>query len=706
MATYYWIQTGTGTRNWDNGTNWSTSSGGPAGTVVPTSSDDVVFDSNSGPSSGGSQTIVFSTSDVCRTFTISSRTGKGSIAFSDSNYLQIYGSISFDSSSVVQFTGSSFYLKGVSSHTINSGIDLPQLILDNGGTYTQNSNITLNSSAGGSRTLSVTSGTYSTNGYTLSAGAISSGGSLTRTLNISGSTITLKRATPLSLSATSLTYIDNASSSIVVNGSDALSYETLTFDGASFTFNSVTISSPPSKSTVIRSATFGNLTINASSSGLQTFSLESSSITVNGTLTCAGASASQRGFLRSSITGTARTVTAATTTLTDFDFSDITAAGAGSWSGTRLGNAKGNTGITFPASKTVYWKYTGSGLWTDNAWATSSGGSPAVNNFPLPQDTAVFDDAGLTSSAVITLPGQGLVNAASINGTAVTSAKPFTISGGGDFYGSFEVNSNATVGSGTFFFVSRTSQNVAIPSGTTSLAFRVLYTSTTNLTGNLAVGDITVGASQYGAGPTSGTATFTANSYNISASKYTQTSNSRSFGNLGTGTWTITATSSGTVWSTPKVAFGSNTVNGGSETIYISGSNFSTFLGGNQTFGNLYNDVTNVSGLAISDSNTFNSINSTANTKQLFLTAGTTTTVTTFNLNGTSPSLRVLLSKTGGGANPILSKSSGTVDVQFLSISNSTATGGATWNAIDSINGGGNSGWNFKTGNTGFLIFF
>lgn len=45
MANRYWVG---GTGNWGSTSKWSTSSGGSGGASVPTSSDDVIFDSNSG----------------------------------------------------------------------------------------------------------------------------------------------------------------------------------------------------------------------------------------------------------------------------------------------------------------------------------------------------------------------------------------------------------------------------------------------------------------------------------------------------------------------------------------------------------------------------------------------------------------------------------------------------------------------------------
>ncbi len=42
-----------------------------------------------------------------------------------------------------------------------------------------------------------------------------------------------------------------------------------------------------------------------------------------------------------------------------------------------------------------------------------------------------------------------------------------------------------------------------------------------------------------------------------------------------------------------------------------------------------------------------------------------------------------------------LSKSSGTVTCNYVKITGSAATGGATWRAANSINNGGNTGWVF-----------
>ena len=68
MANRYWVG---GSGNADSTTNWSTSTGGPSGASVPTSSDAVFIDSNSGFNSGGYiQGLVTYTID-CSSFTMS-----------------------------------------------------------------------------------------------------------------------------------------------------------------------------------------------------------------------------------------------------------------------------------------------------------------------------------------------------------------------------------------------------------------------------------------------------------------------------------------------------------------------------------------------------------------------------------------------------------------------------------------------------------
>ena len=89
--------------------------------------------------------------------------------------------------------------------------------------------------------------------------------------------------------------------------------------------------------------------------------------------------------------------------------------------------------------------------------------------------------------------------------------------------------------------------------------------------------------------------------------------------------------------------------------------------------------------------------------------AGTTTTVTDFTLTGTVGNVTTINSSVSG-TQFTLSKSSGTVSTDYMSIQDSNATGGATWNAgTHSVNVSNNTGWIFATAPTltgQFFAFF
>jgi hypothetical protein len=97
--------------------------------------------------------------------------------------------------------------------------------------------------------------------------------------------------------------------------------------------------------------------------------------------------------------------------------------------------------------------------------------------------------------------------------------------------------------------------------------------------------------------------------------------------------------------------------------------------------------------ITITGSNTFADLTNTS-TGGFKLTAGTTQTVAAFSL-ASAP----LYSDTPGTA-ASLSMAAGTVNAVGLTITDNTATGGATWNALTTdgnTDGGGNTGWNFST---------
>jgi len=141
----------------------------------------------------------------------------------------------------------------------------------------------------------------------------------------------------------------------------------------------------------------------------------------------------------------------------------------------------------------------------------------------------------------------------------------------------------------------------------------------------------------------------------------------------------------------------------GTGVISMTGATSKTFVGANFTFNCTLNQGS-TSTLTITGSNTFSDITNTTQPASVLFTAGTTSTFTNFSLSGTAGNLITIGSVTA--ASHTLSKSSGTVSTNYLSISRSIATGGATWQSLTTngnIDGGNNTGWIFTLSAGNFL---
>ena len=246
-------------------------------------------------------------------------------------------------------------------------------------------------------------GTFDTGNFnvTVASGTLYSAVTTTRTINLGSSTLSFNNGSFfVRLVSTGLTF--NAGTSTLTS-----SAASPTFTGGGLTYYNVNYSSTAAGTKTITGAnTFNNLTFatRASTSALDTV-VFSANQTVNGILTLGNpATYTFRRFLKSDVTGTQRTITAASVAaLTAMDFQDIVIAGAAApISGTSIGNAGNNSGITFSTPKTVYYNFTAGSNWAATAWATTSGGTPSNANFPLVQDTAIIQDTGLNSGATIT----------------------------------------------------------------------------------------------------------------------------------------------------------------------------------------------------------------------------------------------------------------------------------------------------------------
>jgi hypothetical protein len=133
----------------------------------------------------------------------------------------------------------------------------------------------------------------------------------------------------------------------------------------------------------------------------------------------------------------------------------------------------------------------------------------------------------------------------------------------------------------------------------------------------------------------------------------------------------------------------------GNGKISMTSASAKTFVGGGSTYNcTLSND--GAGALTITGSNTITNLSNGVAPTTFTFTSGTTTTIQNFGISGSSGNL-VTIGSTTTSAHT-LSKSSGNTNVDYLSISYSTATGGATWYAgANSTNGGNNTGWLFSS---------
>jgi hypothetical protein len=371
MPDRYWVG---GTASWDAtaGTKWSATSGGAGGASVPTTADAVFF---TNLSTGTCTIATGNTGAASINCTGFAGTITGSAAITVAGSVTLVAAMTYTHTGTMTFTGT--------GTLTTAGKSFGTLIVNGAGIT-----LTLGDPLGtAGRSITITQGTFTTANHNISCGNFSSSSSNAKTINFGTSAINIASTLDFS-SNVNLTF--NAGTSTVSFGPVLLG----TLSGGNQTFYNVSFTTISSGTRVILGAnTFNNLTINTGSTGLSQLSIAANQV-VNGTFTCAGSSAIARGFVRSDTSGTVRAITAAAVSATDCDFRDIAIAGAAApISPTRAGNCGGNSGITFPAAKTVYRVGTNTTWAGSSSWAPSSGGTGNNNNFPLPQDTAVIDNS-------------------------------------------------------------------------------------------------------------------------------------------------------------------------------------------------------------------------------------------------------------------------------------------------------------------------
>jgi len=343
-----------------------------------------------------------------------------------------------------------------------------------------------------------------------------------------------------------------------------------------------------------------------------------------------------------------------------------------------------------------YW-VGGSGTWDTTSttnWSATSGGGGGASN-PTATDDVFFDSGSSASSYVVSIATSGgtpLCKSISISGPASGTLTYGTTSYGVFCYGDLTIAATGVSCANAYFYMyapttsTITTNNNQISA--TELSTNAVFTLGSAYSGTMFIGN--------GNAPTLNTANF---NFNCSGVTNTLTTSSGFGGILILGTSTITC--SGLFSSFRATNAGS--VSATSATFVMSGTG-AEFSGAGFSFGTLTHSGSSKI-LTIDGSSTFTTISNTVQPCTFNFTSGTTQTVTNFSVSGTAGNLVTIKSSTSGSA-ATLSKASGSVLSDYLSIQDSTATGGATWNAgANSTNVSGNSGWIFSASvtSTGFL---
>jgi hypothetical protein len=676
MPDRYWVG---GTASWDGtaGTKWSATSGGPGGETVPTTADAVFF---TNLSTGTCTIATGNTGAASINCTGFAGTITGTAAITVAGSVTLVAAMTYTHTGTMTFTGTGTLTTAGKTF---SGVT----VSGSGITLTLGDALNLFS-----RSLTVTQGTFTTASFNMTAGTLASSNANVRTINLGSSTLTLSSSSNTIDFSTSTNLTFNAGSS-QINLTGGAGPDILVGTGVTFNNVSFTNATPSATSGAINGAnTFANLTIAATASaGLKPY-LFNSSQTITGTLTCAGSSATSRVFIASNLTGTAQTLTVGAISANDCDFRDITLAGAGSpTSPTRAGDCGGNSGITFPAAKTVYRVGTNTTWAGSSSWALMSNGTGADTNFPLAQDTAVIDQSTALTGTLSIIQ----YNIGSLDASTRTTGITLSHENIATRYGSYKLGSGVTIsGTSTQTFSGRATMDFEsagktitfpitadAPGGTFRLIGALTATNSFNVTrGTLDLNGVTLTATIFNSGNSNVRTLAFGSAGNITVTNPATVWNSGLSTNLtvtGTPTVNVTnATASGTAVTVNSTGFSegasiSFNFTGGTYSLTITGNprslNFTGFAGTLTNSANsIYGDLTLSTGMTLTAG---------INAKTFASTSGTPRTITTngktldfpLTFNGVGGTFRLLDALTMGSTRT-LTHTNGTLDLNGFNL--------------------------------------
>ena len=346
-----------------------------------------------------------------------------------------------------------------------------------------------------------------------------------------------------------------------------------------------------------------------------------------------------------------------------------------------------------PGGNGLFWSgIMGTGAGTDgNNWSYTSGGVAGATT-PSYGDTAYFDaNSGI---GPITFQDTRVANIdfTGFNGTILLHNSGNAI----NIYSSYlKLNPGMTINSvypaspGTICF---RSSCVFYTMGLTINGSVMAYGTDLTLYGDLNITGVLL--HQHGL--------FEANDYNVTMAcyyAYVPTVAYTCVTNMGSETWTITGYDGQFYDKAWKVQGTNLTLNSETSKLVFNNSSSNPKSLGNGNVGFVFNQVkftgTGTGDFNILKSNSFNILTVDTPPHSVHFERVTTQYVGILNINGLGAS-KIILDSTVSGNTWILNISAGTTTCNYVSIRDCLATGGATFNAVDSIDVGNNTGWNFS----------
>ncbi len=674
----YWVG-GTGTWDASDTTHWSSTSGGSAGASVPVSGIEVIFDANS--FSAGSQTVTLSAAATFESMNWTGATNSPTFVVSGQT-LNCGGSFTLISGMTYTTDATTAYTFNATSGTsviTTAGKLLAKLITFDGvgGTFQNADNCNTNNG-----TVTLTNGTWDINGKTIDLATFNSNNANSRTLTMGSGTMQSLKTWNVSSTMT----LTANTGTITMNSSDV----SFTSGGVA-NYNKVTMSG--SGNATCQDA-FTCVTFTRTGTAVKTDVLIlSANITCSTSFVCNGNSLINRILVRSNGIGVARTVTSALFTVTNSDFQDFVAAGAGApLTGTSIGDMGGNTSVTNTTPVTRYWMATSGGSWSvTTSWSATDGGATGAS-VPLCHDTVNITANSITSGSrtiTIDMPRCGK----DINFTGVLNNPALTITGNDTTSTGTVTFATGMTTTGTLTWNFQNRADVTFTSAAVSISFSFTY----NMPGaKFTFGDDTTMAGASAAFITlqngtldSGSKNITTRGINVSA----DTAGITRTLNLGNGnTWTVTGL--GVVGITSATSL---TVNAGTSTIKATNTGTLTFGGAGFTFNNFwYSPGAGTGQITFTGNNTFNDIKDDGTAAHsILLTSGSTNTINTLTVRGSSGNLLTINGVTAGVAATIICNK-GPLITDWLSLKDITFSGSAIWFAgANTTNTSGNTGMKF-----------